>query len=45
MTEEEEYKLKEKQRIIDFRHFDIHARNFPDIRDYLSAVNDFINNH
>jgi thiamine-monophosphate kinase len=42
MTVNKEYILKYDENIINFENYDIHARNFGDIAEYLDAINDFL---
>ncbi|MEN8224604.1 MAG: AIR synthase related protein [Bacteroidota bacterium] len=42
MLEKKEYLLMGDKRIIDFTGFDIHARNYPDTLDYISAISIYI---
>jgi thiamine monophosphate kinase len=42
ISKEEEYILITKVGNINFRGFDLHARNFPGIREYLAAAIEFL---
>jgi len=42
MNDSKEYLLDEKQQLINFQGYSLHARNYDEIKDYLSAISEFI---
>ncbi len=42
MTASQKYLLKENDRLIDFTAYNIHARDYRDVKDYISAISQFL---
>ena len=42
MTDDMNYLMKADKGIIDFNNYDIHARNYGDVKEYLGAISNFL---